>query len=414
MTMRNRLFHCQNPDVLTASSDYSSFLEKATAGFERIQKERRDRQSPVLDIVYKTDDLASLQETAQDWIKRFKTFIVLGTGGSSLGAQTLCALHQSLVCQLSSCRLLFMDNVDPHTFAALVSALDFQETGFLVISKSGTTAETICQLLTILPHYTPSSLREHIFILTEPTSSPLRQIAQHYGLRCFNHHSGIGGRFSVFTNVGLLPAAVAGVDISRVRLGACHVLEHPRHALEGAALAATAYHKGYTQSVLMPYIDRLYHFTFWFRQLWAESLGKAGKGTTPLNALGTVDQHSQLQLYLDGPQDKLFTLILMDVAHQGTRIEIPANIPDLDYLAQKTMGDLMAAEQKATVETLMNRERPTRVFSLSGLDEEIMGGLLMHYMLETMLTAELLGVNAFDQPAVEEGKVLTRDYLKSL
>ena len=414
MTMQTSFFHCQNPDILTASSDYSSFLEKAAESFAEIQAEQQQGQRPGIDIVYKTDDLDLLQETAQNWVKRFRTLIILGTGGSSLGAQTLCALHQSLVHQISRCRLFFIDNIDPHTFTALLSNLDFEETGFLVISKSGTTAETLCQFLTILPCYTPASLKEHVFVLTEPMASPLRQLAQHYGLTCFDHHGGIGGRFSVFSNVALLPAAVVGVDIKRIRQGACRVLEDPRYALEGAALAATACRTGYTQSVLMPYIDRLYHFTFWFRQLWAESLGKMGRGTTPLNALGTVDQHSQLQLYLDGPQDKFFTLILMNVAHQGTTIEIPTHISGLDYLEQKTMGDLMAAEQKATAETLMNRKRPARIFSLSRLDEEVMGGLLMHYMLETMLTARLLGVNAFDQPAVEEGKILTRTYLKNL
>lgn len=393
--------------------EYPSLLEKAGTGFRQIQDEQRQGQHPVLDIVHKTDDLVFLQEMAQKWHQRFKTLVVLGTGGSSLGAQTLCALKQSPFHQVSSCRVLFMDNIDPHTFATLFSSLDFQETGFLAISKSGTTAETLCQLLTVLPKYAPLVLKEHIFILTEPKPSPLHQIAELYGLECFDHPMGIGGRFSVFANVGLLPSAVAGIDIKRVRQGACQVLENPRLALEGAVFAVMAAHKGYHQNVLMPYMDRLHYFTFWFRQLWAESLGKEGKGTTPLNALGTVDQHSQLQLYLDGPHDKLFTFICMKAQSQGSRLEIPQGILNLDYLSQKTMGDLMVAEQKATAETLMNKQCPTRILSIPTLDEEVMGELLMYYMLETMIAAKLLNINAFNQPAVEEGKILTRTYLKS-
>ena len=402
-------------DVLhewTLSSEYASLLEKANVGFEEIQQEQKKGQHPFLDSVYKSDDLIFMGEIAHKWCQDFKTLVVLGTGGSSLGAQTLCALKQSVFHQTSSCRILFMDNIDPHTFESLFSSLDFQKTGFLAISKSGTTAETLCQLLTVLPRYTLPEVKKHIFILTEPKLSPLRQIAEQYGLECFDHPMGVGGRFSVFANVGLLPSAIAGIDIKQVRQGACQVLDNPHFALEGAVLAVMAAYRGYSQNVLMPYIDRLYYFTFWFRQLWAESLGKKGQGTTPLNALGTVDQHSQLQLYLDGPRDKFFTLICTNVQQKGMKVEIPQGIKDLDYFSQKTMGDLMIAEQRATAETLMNRKCPTRIFSIPELNEEVMGELLMYYMLETMIAAKLLNINAFDQPAVEEGKILTHTYLR--
>lgn len=165
----------------------------------------------------------------------------------------------------------------------------------------------------------------------------------------------------------------------------------------------------------MPYRDRLAAFGLWYRQLWAESLGKGGQGTTPIRALGTVDQHSQLQLYLDGPPDKMFTLLMGDVAGGGA--EVPpelAGATGLGYLAGRRMGDLLDAEQRATADTLIRHGRPTRVMRVPRLDEAAMGALMMHFMLETIIAARLMGVDAFDQPAVEESKRLARDYLAAM
>jgi glucose-6-phosphate isomerase len=163
----------------------------------------------------------------------------------------------------------------------------------------------------------------------------------------------------------------------------------------------------------MPYVDRLGYFGLWFRQLWAESLGKGGHGTTPIRAMGTVDQHSQMQLYLDGPADKLFTVMRADTQGSGARIDVQAIgvERDLGYLAGRTIGDLMDAEARATIETLARNGRPVRTLHVPQIDECSMGALLMHYMLETVITAQLLGVDAFDQPAVEQSKVLTREFL---
>lgn len=165
----------------------------------------------------------------------------------------------------------------------------------------------------------------------------------------------------------------------------------------------------------MPYVDRLANFGLWFQQLWAESLGKNGTGSTPIRAMGTRDQHSQMQLYLDGPRDKLFTLMTLDVAGEGRLISNAlVKEPQLAYLQRRRMGDLLDAEQRATAQTLVNNGCPMREFQLERLDEEVMGALLMHFMLETIISAGLLGVNAFDQPAVEEGKVLARQFLSEM
>ncbi|MEX2642839.1 MAG: glucose-6-phosphate isomerase, partial [Acetobacterales bacterium] len=172
--------------------------------------------------------------------------------------------------------------------------------------------------------------------------------------------------------------------------------------------------RGVAMSVLMPYCDRLGTFAMWYRQLWAESLGKDGMGTTPVKALGAVDQHSQVQLYLDGPRDKLFTLMLLDSAGRGGRVESARAPGKLSYLAGRTIGDLMEAEQNATAETLVRNGCPTRVIRLERLDEQALGALTMHYMLETIVAGRLMGVDPFDQPAVEQGKVLAREYLAEM
>jgi glucose-6-phosphate isomerase len=236
-----------------------------------------------------------------------------------------------------------------------------------------------------------------------------------------DHDPGLGGRFSVLSNVGLLPAALAGLDIAAIRNGAAVALapvlagkaaaEVP--AALGAALAvALAEGNGKSLSVLMAYADRLQQFTRWYVQLWAESLGKNGKGTTPLAARGPADQHSQLQLFIGGPRDKLFTLVTTAMAGAGPRIDadLAADAGE-PGMAGKTMGDLVAAQGRATAETLANNGCPVRTIHVPKLDEAALGELLMHFMLETIIAAHLLGVNAFDQPAVEDGKLLTKTYL---
>jgi glucose-6-phosphate isomerase len=238
-----------------------------------------------------------------------------------------------------------------------------------------------------------------------------------------DHDTGIGGRYSALTNVGLLPAAMVGLDIAAVREGAGLALapvlaKKPAAqvpAAVGAALSvALLESKGKSISVLMAYCDRLQRFTHWYVQLWAESLGKGGKGTTPLAALGPVDQHSQLQLFIGGPRDKLFTVVTVDGAGIGPRIDGElAKLAGEPGFTDKTVGDLVMAESRATGETLAKNGCPVRTINVSKLDEESLGELMMHFMLETIIAAHLLGVDAFDQPAVEEGKVLAKKYLTS-
>ena len=238
--------------------------------------------------------------------------------------------------------------------------------------------------------------------------------------RVLDHDPGVGGRFSALSNVGLLPALVLGLDAKEIRAGAREVLSplilgRPAKDIApavGAALSAAAAAEGKMIRVMVAYADRLERFTKWWVQLWAESLGKNGKGAAPIAALGPVDQHSQLQLWLDGPRDKLFTVITTGIAGTGPRMEkVLAESAGEPGLGDKTIGDLVAAQGRATAETLAKNGRPVRTIHVEQLNERALGALMMHFMLETIIAAHLLGVDPFDQPAVEQGKVLAKQYL---
>lgn len=376
---------------------------------------------PALAAVRDDADLAAARALAEDWRARCDDVVVLGTGGSSLGAQTLYALAGD-----AKPRLHFLDNVDPATLAALAARLDPRRSALLLVSKSGGTAETLAQCFVLLPVFAEAlgaeRLARHAAVITEPGSRPLGEVAARFGLPRLDHHPEIGGRFSVFSVVGALPALLAGLDVAALRRGAREVLDTALGAARiedcgpavGAAIAVgLLQERGIGQSVFLTYRDALADFGLWFRQLWAESLGKDGTGLTPLRALGTADHHSQLQLYLAGPRDKMFTLIMPGTAGQGARMDAElAAAAGAVALAGRTLGDLLDASARATAETLVRAGRPVRRFEIAALDEATLGALMMHFMLETILAADLLGVNAFDQPAVEAGKVLTREYLQ--
>ncbi|MBN9412434.1 MAG: hypothetical protein J0H12_00710 [Candidatus Paracaedimonas acanthamoebae] len=395
---------------------FISFQEKALQSFNEVKTAYYDKKLPALSVIYEQESLEHYQKIAHHWQKRFKNVILFGTGGSSLGAQTCIELYQSRVSTpKDSPYFHFMDNIDPHTFQKLIENIDLQTTGFLVISKSGTTAETLCQFLSLISVFKDKLSQDQVIVITEPKNSPLRRLAEQYHYQVLDHPTQIGGRFSVFSIVGMLPAFIAGIDVHAILKGAQQYLSQEmdgitHNTVQGAALTYAYYQQfGCTQTVLMPYIDRLSAFALWFRQLWAESLGKEKKGITPINALGTVDQHSQLQLYLGGPKDKFFTLVMLEALTPAPQVQ--TDDPELSYLHQHTLADLMRAEQNATVATLIRQECPTRTLTFPQLNEHVLGALFIHYMLETMIMAKLLGIDAFDQPAVEEGKILTREYL---
>jgi glucose-6-phosphate isomerase len=261
--------------------------------------------------------------------------------------------------------------------------------------------------------------------VTEPAvagkTNGLRALCEHFGIPTLDHDSDIGGRFAGLTNVGLLPALARGLDVEALRAGARAVIETMLAAKSAADFAPAvgaaivvglAKERGVRATVMLPYADRLSRFAAWYVQLWGESLGKKGKGTTPVAALGPVDQHSQLQLYLDGAPQHLITVVREACGGSGPSISSDlAGVAHADYLAGHSAGDLVAAQQRAIPEALTAAGRPVRTIDIERLDERSLGALMMHFMLETILAGALLGVDPFDQPAVESGKLITRKYL---
>ena len=401
-------------------------LKRAVPALDKFRTWKDDGTLPLLKLPARRDDLAALKPHAERFA-RFEHVVVMGSGGSSLSGKTLVALKdQGFGPAKGRPTVHFMDNVDPARFAEMTSRLPLDRTGFLPISKSGGTPETLMATFTAIAAIEAklgkTALATNMIAITEATDNSLRKLMTKVGATILDHDPKVGGRYSALSLVGMLPAMIAGVDCVAIREGAASVLDPVLAAKDtkglapaiGAALSVgLARERGINITVLMPYVDRLETFAFWYRQIWAESLGKNGTGTTPIRAMGTIDQHSQVQLYLGGPIDKLFTLLIHDTTGQGTRLtpDMLGGDKTLEYLANQAMGDLLLAEADAVAATLARNGRPVRVLRVPAVDEKTMGALMMHYMLETMFAAELWGVDAFDQPEVEASKIVTRQYL---
>jgi glucose-6-phosphate isomerase len=402
---------------------FSANLAALGSALDELRSPSDAELASVLSVVDDPMDLPRMEAIAADWRGQFNDIVILGMGGSSLGGRALTALAP----HRKGPRVQFLDNLDPHTLDQWLATTNLAKTGVVVISKSGGTPDTVFLALVIaaaLRKRSQSHIANQFLVICQPGDNPLRSWAQSESISVIDHDLNLGGRFSVLSVVGMLPALMAGLDANAARQGAAEVLAKSRSASEaansapavGAALSVALMRAcDLPMIVMMPYADRLAPFALWHRQLWAESLGKQGLGSTPLHALGPVDQHSQLQLYLDGPADKFFTLMVVSVNGAGPKVpEAEAAKIGAPYLAGVTAGDLVAAQQDATAKTLAANARPVRVFELPTIDERVMGGLFMHFMLETIFAARLLGVDPFGQPAVEQGKEIVRASLSGI
>jgi glucose-6-phosphate isomerase len=414
-----------------SATDLAHAIGRTGEALTWLRARHADSSLPLLRLPAQRDDLPAIHDAVRRLTPGASDIVFLGTGGSSLGGQALAQLADHAVPGLGLLRdgprLHFMDNLDPGTYGALLTRLRLPQTRFVAVSKSGGTGETLMQTIAALDALKAAGLAAQIPALFLGLSEPLaggkpnglRSLLGAHKVAMLDHDPGVGGRFSVLTNVGLLPAAMFGLDIAAIRDGAAaalaSVLEERRpNAVPAAVGAALSFALGGGKpiAVMLAYADRLERFTRWYVQLWAESLGKDRKGTTPLGALGPVDQHSQLQLFIAGPRDKLFTIVTVAAAGRGPRMSADlAQLAGEPEFAGKTIGDLVAAQGRATTETLARNGCPVRTIHLEKLDEAALGELLMHFMLETIITARLIGVDPFDQPAVEEGKVLAKRYL---
>jgi glucose-6-phosphate isomerase len=366
----------------------------------------------------------------------FDTVVVLGIGGSALGASALLqALKPPHWNELDDeareyfPRLYILDNVDPTTIGPMLDRLDLRRTLFNVISKSGATAETMSQYLIVKERMSrvmdAEACRGHFIFTTDPEKGVLRRIAAEESIAALPVPPNVGGRFSVLSAVGLLPAALIGIDITALLQGAADMLERCNAASDLARnpagmFAALQYlaqtERGANIHVMMPYTDRLYGMADWFRQLWAESLGKRagldGKdvfsGPTPVKALGATDQHSQAQLYMEGPFDK--TVTFLSVREFATDVEIPKlyeDVEELGYLGGSSLATLLSAEHRATASALTKNGRMNMTIELQKIDAHAIGQLLMMLQIATVYAGAMYGVNPLDQPGVELGKQLT-------
>lgn len=400
-----------------------SWRARVRAVHEELSARRRAGSLPFYELP--RQDVSGIEAYAARMKGSFKTLVVLGIGGSALGLLSLNAALRTPFPALEPVpRLVVLDNIDPVRVGSFLEALDPRETLLNVITKSGDTAETMSCFLVLREWFTRAlgakAAAERIVVTTDRKKGALRKIADESGLAGFEVPDGVGGRFSVLTPVGLLPAALLGMDIRGllagaaamdVRLGSAELAENPAYL--GAVLHRAAYAEGRRISVMFAYSDQLFLLADWYRQLWAESLGKrfsldgsvAAVGPTPVKALGVTDQHSQVQLYKEGPDDKVYTFL--GVGTFARTVPIPPAGKGLDaiaYLGGHTLNELLAAEQRATEAALCRAGRPVTRITFPEVTPQNVGEYYHLLEVTTVAAGALFGIDPLDQPGVEAGK----------
>lgn len=410
-------------------------LESASDTFARamaVFDERRGRgELGFLDLPAAHESTQQIRQFAEGAGQAFSDIVVLGIGGSALGPIALRSALRSIrwnelgdEAREYFPRLHVLENVDPVTMAELLGRIELGRTLFLVVSKSGGTAETMAQYLVVrgrLVEALGDKFQRHFVFVTDPERGSLRRIAREESIPTLDIPSNVGGRFSVLSAVGLLPAALIGIDIQALmagagdmaeRCGARELRKNPAAMYAMLQWLADAQH-GLSTHVIMPYSDNLRDVGDWFVQLWAESLGKTkadgtSVGPTPIPALGATDQHSQVQLFMEGPLDKTVTFIA--VGQRATDITIPKlhpDVPELAYLGGHSLGELLDVERQATAGALARRGRPNMTITCEKLDAWHVGSVLMMLAIATVIAGALYEVNPLDQPGVELGKRYT-------
>jgi glucose-6-phosphate isomerase len=393
-------------------------LARAQTALDRLQN---GKTQGFFDLPFDRASLKEISVLAGKVRRQFDNLLVIGIGGSNLGAKTV---YRALGGQADGCRLYFLDTPDPDALALWRQASKpiWKKTAIVAISKSGSTLETMAILLTLQTEINDAlgttAAAKHIFVITETQDNPLFNLALRHGYTIIRHPANVGGRFSVLSAVGLFPAACAGIDIEGLARGA-REMENERRKLGAKCSAANFAWQHYLLGrqrpihVLMTYAKRLNEFGQWYRQLWAESLGKDGLGPTPVAATGPTDQHSQMQLYQEGPKDKIITFLSPKNFENGGQIPVNRETKAAG-LAGKALEDIMRAEMLGTMAALNQAGRPADWLEVRRVDAMSLGALFQFYMTAAAYYAALMGVNAFDQPGVEAGKKLARQLLKKL
>jgi len=411
-----------------------SLAKKTQLLIMQINKQRKAGKIPYRDLPYDRRIIRNINAIVKHLKKNCEYLVVLGIGGSALGNIALDTSLRPYLAGLDSKRrkgphLFVFDNVDPAQFGSFLDCVapKLEKAVFNIISKSGRTTETAAQFMIIrkmlIDTVGKAGYRKRVVATTDPKQGTLRKIADTDKLKTLEVPNGVGGRFSVLSAVGLFSAAMCGVNISQLLAGARDMdarVRTTRFSRNPAAINAAInyyyYNHGKKISVMMPYSYHLKNLADWYRQLWAESLGKAedlkGKevhiGPTPVKALGVTDQHSQIQLYREGPNDKLFTFLQVNNFEKDVKIgPAPDCAPELDYLAGKKLSTLLNNEKKATEYALLQSKRPCLTVIFPEVNEYTVGQFIYLYEVTTSLAGALFSINPYDQPAVELGKEAT-------
>ena len=423
---------------LNIFEEFANYRETITSIITDLNQ-RKDKPGQWLqwmNLGYNEETVWYVKEFASMVRNRFDNVLVLGIGGSALGGlavtEALLEPYWNLLTKeqrKNFPRIFFLDNIDPDSISGLLKVLDLNKTLVNVITKSGDTAETMSQFMLIrdiMQQELGDDYRKHIVATTDKKMGVLNHIANQEGYKIFYVPDDIGGRFSVFSAVGLVPFALVGLDVDQMMNGIKDMdlaLKNTDINHNIAAQSALIHYLmdtklGKKLSVLMPYSSRLKYVSDWFVQLWAESLGKACNnngeivniGLTPIKALGATDQHSQLQLYNEGPNDKLVTFIRVENFDKTLDIPKTFEYTGIGYLGGKTINDLMNAEADSTVASLMDFSRPTLTISIEKIDEYNIAQLLYLFEVQTAIIGELYNINTFNQPSVEQA----RNYMYAL
>ncbi len=410
-----------------------SMKKKAMEAHAYVEANRGTNMMGWTELPYNQKEIVSdIIATAKQVRKKFKYFVVLGIGGSALGPMAmfnaLCHLHYNELApkMRKGPKFYVEDNVDPERMSALLDVIEPEKTCFNVITKSGATSETMAQyliIMDILKSKLGDKASENIIATTSETKGNLIKIAKELNLKTFYIPDGVGGRFSELCPVGLFPAAVLNIDIKALLAGAKYMDKickqknmYKNPALMSAVLQYLAMGDGKNISVMLPYADSLKLMADWYCQLWAESLGKnkdldgndCNVGQTPVKALGVTDQHSQVQLYTEGPFDKVVTFLsVKNYRKEFTIAHGCENIPDVAFLGGHTMNELITAEKNATIYALQIAGRQNYTIELPEVNAFTMGQLMFLLELQTAYAGALLNIDTFNQPGVEAGKKAT-------
>lgn len=415
-----------------SNSDIDKIREKIANAHKRVVDGRKSGELGFYQLPYQDKEISEILDIAEDIKNKFDNFVVLGIGGSALGN---IALHNALNHKFynllpkkdrKDCpRIFFLDNIDPKLIKELVDIIDLRKTVFNVITKSGSTSETIANFLVfldLLKSAVGDDWKKHIIITTDPERGDLRKLAIEESIISLSVPLNVGGRYSVLSPVGLLSTAVSGIDINQLLSGAAYmdeicstsdIIKNP--AYKSAILLYLEYIKNKKNiTVFMPYSNKLIGIADWFSQIWAESLGKkysledevVNTGFTPVSALGATDQHSQLQLYVQGQYDKV--IIFVEVENYNSQIDIPKLYPEFDsfeYLGGKSINQLINLEKQGTEHALVKSNKPNYTIKLPEINPFIIGQLIFMIEIQTVFTGALLNINPLDQPGVEDGKI---------